>query len=68
NTMTMAALSEQDTEQRMAMYEQLQRGVQQSSPIVIMFQATKQVAMANEVQGFVNGAISDYVFYRLVTK
>lgn len=68
NEMTMAALSEQDSEQRLAMYEELQRGVQQSSPIVIMFQATKQVAMANQVQGFVNGAISDYVFYRLVTK
>ncbi|MEP4545047.1 MAG: ABC transporter substrate-binding protein [Saccharospirillum sp.] len=68
NEMTMAALSEQDADQRLAMYEELQRGVQESSPIVIMFQATKQVAMANQVQGFVNGAISDYVFYRLVTK
>lgn len=68
NEMTMAALREQDTDQRLSMYRELQRGVQQSSPIVIMFQATKQVAMANDVQGFVNGAISDYVFYRLVTK
>ncbi|WP_394170211.1 ABC transporter substrate-binding protein [Saccharospirillum alexandrii] len=68
NEMTMAALSEQDADKRLAMYEELQRGVQESSPIVIMFQATKQVAMANQVQGFVNGAISDYVFYRLVTK
>jgi peptide/nickel transport system substrate-binding protein len=68
NEMTMAALREQDTDQRLAMYEELQRGVQQSSPIVIMFQATKQVAMTDDVQGFVNGAISDYVFYRLVTK
>lgn len=68
NEMTMAALSEQDADQRLAMYEELQRGVQQSSPIVIMFQATKQVAMADQVEGFVNGAISDYVFYRLVTK
>lgn len=68
NEMTMAALSEQDADQRLAMYDALQRDVQESSPIVIMFQATKQVAMANQVQGFVNGAISDYVFYRLVTK
>ncbi len=68
NEMTMAALSEQDAEKRLSMYRELQRGVQESSPIVIMFQATKQVAMANDVQGFVNGAISDYVFYRLVTK
>jgi peptide/nickel transport system substrate-binding protein len=68
NEMTMAALREQDTDQRLAMYKELQLGVQQSSPIVIMFQATKQVAMTDDVQGFVNGAISDYVFYRLVTK
>lgn len=68
NEMTMAALREQDADKRLSMYRQLQRGVQESSPIVIMFQATKQVAMANDVQGFVNGAISDYVFYRLVTK
>lgn len=68
NEMTMAALREQDADKRLSMYRELQRGVQESSPIVIMFQATKQVAMANDVQGFVNGAISDYVFYRLVTK
>lgn len=68
NEMTMAALSEQDADQRLAMYEQLQREVQQDSPIVIMFQAAKQVAMRDNVQGFVNGAISDYVFYRLVEK
>ncbi|WP_028670374.1 ABC transporter substrate-binding protein [Saccharospirillum impatiens] len=68
NEMTMAALREQDADERLEMYKQLQRGVQQSSPIVIMFQATKQVAMTDDVQGFVNGAISDYVFYRLVTK
>lgn len=68
NELTMEALGEQDTGQRMAMYRELQRGVQEDSPIVIMFQATKQVAMRNNVEGFVNGAISDYVFYRLVEK
>ncbi|GGX71906.1 ABC transporter substrate-binding protein [Saccharospirillum salsuginis] len=68
NRMTMAALTEQDNEQRMVMYRELQRGVQGDSPIVIMFQATKQVAMHDAVDGFVNGAISDYVYYRLVDK
>jgi peptide/nickel transport system substrate-binding protein len=33
-----------------------------------MFQAVKQVAMADNVDGFVNGATSDFVFYRLVEK
>lgn len=68
NELTMSALSEQDGEERLEMYRELQRSVQQNSPIVIMFQATKQVAMDDSIEGFVNGAISDYVFYRLVTK
>lgn len=68
NELTMAALSEQDSEKRLDMYRELQRSVQKDSPIVIMFQATKQVAMDDNVEGFVNGAISDYVFYRLVEK
>jgi peptide/nickel transport system substrate-binding protein len=33
-----------------------------------MFQAIKQVAMDDGVQGYVNGASSDYVYYRLVEK
>lgn len=68
NTKTMAALSEQNADKRTAMYLELQEAVQTDSPIVIMFQATKQVAMNQKVKGFVNGAVSDYVFYRLVTK
>ncbi|WP_417447257.1 ABC transporter substrate-binding protein [Kangiella sp.] len=68
NKMTMAALGEQDSDKRNDMYLELQKGVQTDSPIIIMFQATKQVAMNKKVKGFVNGAISDYVFYRLVTK
>jgi peptide/nickel transport system substrate-binding protein len=42
--------------------------VQAKSPIVVMFQASTQVAMAKNVSGYVNGAISDFVFYRLVKK
>lgn len=68
NTETMAALAEQDTDKRNAMYLDLQKQVQAESPFVIMFQAIKQVAMADNVSGFVNGASSDYVYYRLVTK
>lgn len=68
NELTMEALGEQDADRRLAMYRELQEEVQENSPIVIMLQATKQVAMADNVEGFVNGAISDYVFYRLVEK
>jgi peptide/nickel transport system substrate-binding protein len=33
-----------------------------------MFQAATQVAFAKNVTGYVNGATSDFVFYRLVKK
>ena len=50
------------------MYIDLQKKVQAKSPIVIMFQAADQVAMDKNVNGYVNGATSDFVFYRLVEK
>jgi peptide/nickel transport system substrate-binding protein len=68
NTKTMAALGEQDADKRLEMYMDLQRETQAEAPFVIMFQAIKQVAMRDNIKGFVNGATSDYVFYRLVEK
>lgn len=68
NKETMAALSESDPEKRLDMYRDLQRKVQENSPIVIMFQASYQAAMDEGVTGYVNGATSDFVYYRLVEK
>ncbi len=68
NDMTTSALTETDPEKRNDMYRELQSRVQADSPIVIMFQATYQVAMDPDVTGYVNGATSDFVFYRLVEK
>lgn len=68
NEMTMSALGEQDPEARLDMYRTLQREMQEEAPFVVMFQAVKQVAMADDVEGFVNGATSDFVYYRLVDK
>lgn len=68
NQMTKAALTEADPEARLGMYRELQAKVQENSPIVIMFQASYQVAMDKDVTGYVNGATSDFVFYRLVEK
>jgi peptide/nickel transport system substrate-binding protein len=68
NAKTMAALAEQDTDTRNQMYLDLQQQMQAEAPFVIMFQAIKQVAMADRVDGYVNGASSDYVYYRLVEK
>jgi peptide/nickel transport system substrate-binding protein len=66
--MTMAALAEQDVERRNAMYLELQRRMQAEAPFVIMFQASRQVAMNADVTGYVNGSSSDFVYYRLVEK
>jgi len=68
NEMTKAALAEADPDKRSALYVDLQKKVQETSPIVVMFQAAIQVAMSPKVSGYVNGATSDFVFYRLVTK
>jgi peptide/nickel transport system substrate-binding protein len=68
NRETLAALAETDGAKRDQLYVDLQKKVQAKSPIVIMFQAVKQVAIAPSVSGYVNGATSDFVYYRLVTK
>ena len=68
NEKTMAALSESDPAKREEMYLELQREVQAEAPFVITFQATQQVAMDEAVDGYVNGASADLVFYRLVEK
>ncbi len=68
NKKTMAAMSEADPEKRLDMYRELQQAVQEKSPIVIMFQAASQIAMGQNVNGYVNGAASDFVYYRLVDK
>jgi len=68
NAATKAARAEADPAKRNEMYVDLQKKVQEKSPIVVMFQAATQVALATNVEGYVNGATSDFVFYRLVTK
>jgi peptide/nickel transport system substrate-binding protein len=68
NKETKAARAEADTAKRNEMYVDLQKKVQAKSPIIIMFQASAQVAMAKNITGYVNGAISDFNFYRLVKK
>ncbi len=68
NELTRNALTETDPATRLGMYQDLQAKVQENSPIVIMFQAAYQVAMDTDVTGYVNGATSDFVYYRLVDK
>ncbi len=68
NDQVTAALAEADQAKRNEDYIAIQKEAQANSPIVIMFQAALTIAMANNVEGYVNGATSDFVYYRLVTK
>ena len=68
NAEVKAAKAEGDQAKRDAMYVELQKEQQASSPIVEMFQEQKQIAMSPKVSGYVNGAIYDFVYYRLVKK
>jgi peptide/nickel transport system substrate-binding protein len=68
NKEVLAALAEPDQAKRSELYIDLQKKVQAESPIIIMFQAELQIAMAKNVDGYVNGSNSDFVYYRLVKK
>jgi peptide/nickel transport system substrate-binding protein len=65
---TRAALVERDAAKRLDMYRDLQRDVLKSSPWVMTFQAQAQVALRNDVKGFIHGPTNDLVLYRNVTK
>jgi peptide/nickel transport system substrate-binding protein len=65
---TTAALVERDTEKRLEMYRALQRDVLKESPWAMTFQAQAQVALRDNVKGFVHGATNDLIVYRDVEK
>jgi peptide/nickel transport system substrate-binding protein len=66
--MVQAAVVEQDTEKRRAMYEEMQRIDQQKSPIICMFQETEQVGMGKAIEGFSTGGAVASAFYWTVSK
>jgi peptide/nickel transport system substrate-binding protein len=68
NDQVTAALAEPDMDKRNEIYLDLQKQVQAEGPIIIMFQAALNIGMAKNVEGYVNGSNSDFVYYRLVTK
>lgn len=63
-----AALAEQDTAKRTALYQSMQREFQKNSPFVIMFQRVQPLAERKGVAGFVFGPINDMVYYSGITK
>jgi peptide/nickel transport system substrate-binding protein len=65
---TAAAVKEQDPAKRVALYEDLQRKLQKSSPFVFMLQGSDQVVLRNTVKGYAQGLNADLVYYDQVEK
>ncbi len=64
----LAAVQEQDTEKRKAMYDAIQRAHTDSSPFLYMFQDSRKVAMRANVKGVVLGITFSDDRYAGVTK
>ena len=68
NAMVDAAVVEQDTTKRKAMYEDMQRLAQKVSPFTWLFQETEQIGERKNVNGFSSGGAVSSAFYWTVTK
>jgi peptide/nickel transport system substrate-binding protein len=66
--MVNAAVVEQNTDKRKAMYEDMQRLAQKVSPFVWLFQETEQIGERKSVKGFSTGGAVSSAFYWTVTK
>ena len=66
--MTEAALTEQDTARRTAMYEEIQREFLKVAPFAILFQQTEQMGVQESVEGLSLGAAVTAAAYWNVTK
>ena len=66
--MVEAAVVEQDEAKRRAMYEEMQRIAQATSPLIPLFQQIEQTAMQANVDGFQAGGAVESAYYWPVTK
>ena len=66
--LTNDAVLERDSAKRAALYQELQRAHQQSSPFIIMFQRIAVIAERNNVEGLIWGPSFDTYFYWQGTK
>jgi len=65
---TLAAVGERDPEKRAALYEELQREHQKTSPFIIMFEQIEVAAHRKNVDGFIMGPSFDSNFYEEIRK
>jgi len=65
---TLAAVKEQDPAKRAALYQDLQRKIQASSPYIFTLQGNDQVVLSDKVKNYAQGLNADQVYYDKVEK
>lgn len=65
---TLAAVKEQDAAKRVALYQDLQKKIQASSPFIFMLQGNDQVVLSDKVKNYAQGLNADQVYYDKVEK
>ncbi|NTG18511.1 ABC transporter substrate-binding protein [Agrobacterium rhizogenes] len=65
---TLAAVKEQDPAKRIALYQDLQKKLQTSSPYVFTLQGSDQVVLSDKVKNYAQGLNADQVYYDQVEK
>jgi peptide/nickel transport system substrate-binding protein len=65
---TLSAVKEQDTAKRAALYQDLQKKIQASSPFIFMLQGNDQVVLSDKVKNYAQGLNADQVYYDKVEK
>ncbi|MDE1993009.1 MAG: ABC transporter substrate-binding protein, partial [Rhizobiaceae bacterium] len=65
---TLAAVKEQDAAKRVALYQDLQKKLQTSSPYIFTLQGSDQVVLSDKVKNYVQGLNADQVYYDQVEK
>ena len=65
---TQSAVEAQDQNVRNKIYGEIQKEVRDTSPLIVGFQGTDQVALRSNVKGYVQGLNADQVYFEKVSK
>jgi peptide/nickel transport system substrate-binding protein len=65
---TLSAVKEQDPAKRVALYQDLQKKIQASSPYIFTLQGNDQVVLSDKIKNYAQGLNADQVYYDKVEK
>ncbi|KAA0693347.1 ABC transporter substrate-binding protein [Neorhizobium sp. P12A] len=65
---TLSAVKEQDPAKRVALYQDLQKKIQVSSPYIFTLQGNDQVVLSDKIKNYAQGLNADQVYYDKVEK